>query len=134
MPCYPRRHQFPRPWAPSIPYKGLADLLFTPTFSDEGSADFFSNIGFWWIEGKPRITAEQLQSNLFDYYRGLSQDFAQEGKLTVDLSRVSVALKQQGELFRGDISTYSFTGKLILLHGGRGHSTVFRLRSHRHLL
>ncbi len=57
-----------------------------------------------------------MQSNLFDYYRGLSQDFAQEGKLTVDLSRVSVTLKEEGGLFRGDISTYSFTGKLILLH------------------
>jgi membrane-associated protease RseP (regulator of RpoE activity) len=110
------RHQFPLPWAPSIRYQGLADLLFTPSFSDESSPDFFSYIGFWWIEGKPRITAEQLQSNLFDYYRGLSQDFAHEGKLTVDLSRVSVTLKQEGELFRGDISTYSFTGKLILLH------------------
>lgn len=110
------RHQFPLPWAPSIRYKGLADLLFTPTFSDESSPDFFSYIGFWWIEGKPRMTAEQLQSDLFDYYRGLSQDFAQEAKLTVDLSRVSVTLKQEGGLFRGDIATYSFTGKLILLH------------------
>ena len=110
------RHPFPLPWAPSIHYKGLADLLFTPSFSDENSADFFSYIGFWWTEGKPHITAEQLRSNLFDYYRGLSQDFAQEGKLTVDLSRVSVTLKQEGDLFRGDISTYSFTGKLILLH------------------
>ncbi len=35
------RHQFPLPWAPSIPYKGLADLLFTPAFSDESSPDFF---------------------------------------------------------------------------------------------
>src|SRR5258708_14841107 len=84
------RHEFPLPWAPSIRYKRLADLLFTPSFADESSPDFFSYIGFWWIEGKPKITAEQLQSNLFDYYRGLSQDFAQEGKLTVDLSRVSV--------------------------------------------
>lgn len=110
------RHQFPLPWAPSIHYKGLADLLFAPSFSDESSSDFFSYIGFWWIGGKPHITAEQLQSNLFDYYRGLSQDFAEEGKLKVDLSRVSVSLKQEGTLLRGDIATYSFTGKLILLH------------------
>jgi membrane-associated protease RseP (regulator of RpoE activity) len=127
------RHQFPLPWAPSLPYHGLADLLFIPAFSDESSPDFFSYIGFWWIEGKPRITAEQLQRNLFDYYRGLSEDFAQEGKFTVDLSRVSVSLKTEGELFRGDVSTYSFTGKLIVLHtdatlrtcSGSDHSVVF---------
>lgn len=110
------RHEFPLEWAPSLPYKGLADLLFAPGFNDENSPEFFSYIGFWWIQGQPRIDAAQLQKDLLNYYRGLSDDFAKEAKFNADLNRVSVNLKETSGVFQGDISTYSGGGKLITLH------------------
>ena len=111
------RHRFPLPWAPSIPYHGLADLLFAPAFSDENSPDFFSYTGFWWIEGKPKIDAAGLRGQLLAYYRGLSEDFARGAKTTVDLDHVSVEIQPVAErTFRAEISTYSFAGKLITLH------------------
>jgi hypothetical protein len=114
------RHEFPLEWAPSIGYQGLADLLFTPGFNDENSPEFFSYIGFWWIDGKPRINATQLEKDLLAYYHGLSDDFTKDAKVNADLNRVSVSLKAEadssGEVLRGDITTYSMGGKLITLH------------------
>ncbi len=117
------RHLFPLEWAPSISYKGIEEIRFAPGFGDPALPDYFSYLYVWWINGKPEVTAKQLETDLAAYYRGLSEGFAQEGKFSFDASRIGATLAEpqqpvlrQQKLYRGDVTTYTNEGKAITMH------------------
>jgi len=62
---------FPFDFAPQIPYKGVEDLRFAPGWEDGASEEHWAYAYLWWLEGRPRLTAEKLQTHLQDYYNGL---------------------------------------------------------------
>ena len=65
------RFAFPFDFAPQIPYKGVEDLRFAPGWADGASEDHWAYAFLWWLEGKPQLTAEKLETHLQDYYNGL---------------------------------------------------------------
>src|SRR5208282_4890084 len=80
------RVPFPLPWAPTLPYHGFVDLLFAPNFDKTDSPEYHSYVIFESLEGTHLLSAEQLQSDMLAWYRGLAVERGQANKFTPDLS------------------------------------------------
>jgi hypothetical protein len=64
---------FPIGFAPTLPYKGLEELRFSPGMFKPGSEDFWTYAFVFWLEGEVPLTAERLNSDLKTYLEGLSR-------------------------------------------------------------
>lgn len=62
---------FPIGFAPSIPYKGIEDIRFTPGWAKKTSEEYWSYAFLWYLDGKVKIKASILDSNMKAYYTGL---------------------------------------------------------------
>jgi hypothetical protein len=65
------RFSLPPDFAPRIIYKGVEDLRFAPGWGDSTSEEYWSYAYLWWLDGKSKTNAEDLQENLKAYYNGL---------------------------------------------------------------
>ncbi|MEO5685129.1 MAG: hypothetical protein ABIQ88_20965 [Chitinophagaceae bacterium] len=65
------RFLIPIEFAPSIPYKGVEDIRFTPGWGSAKSEEYWSYAFLWYLEGKPAMTAKMIANNLNAYYTGL---------------------------------------------------------------
>jgi hypothetical protein len=138
------RTPFPLSWAPTLPYHGFVDLLFSPNFDHTDSPEYHSYVIFMSLEGTPKLSAEQLQSDMLTWFRGLAVERGGAYKFTPDLSKVSVTYKEDSaasrtlggaptRAFSGTATIYDTHGKIITLNSevrmisgcGTSNNTVF---------
>ena len=138
------RVSFPLPWAPTLPYHGFVDLFFSPNFDQTDSPEYHSYVIFMSLEGKHVLSAEQLQSDMLTWFRGLAVERGGANKFTPDLSKVSVTYKEDPapsptsggaatRAFSGTETIYDTHAKLITLNSevrmisgcGPSNNTVF---------
>ena len=138
------RVPFPLPWAPTLPYHGFVDLFFSPNFNRTDSPEYHSYVIFMSLEGTPMLSAEQLQSDMLTWFRGLAVERGGAYKFTPDLSKVSVTYKEDSaslqtfggaaaRAFSGTETIYDTHGKIITLNSevrmisgcGTSNNTVF---------
>jgi PDZ domain-containing protein len=138
------RTPFPLPWAPKLPYHGFVDLFFSPNFDQTDSPEYHSYVIFMSLEGKQVLSAEQLQSDMLTWFRGLAVERGGTYKFTPDLSKVSVTYKEDSapprtiggtatRAFNGTETIYDTHGKIITLNSkvrmisgcGTSNNTVF---------
>jgi PDZ domain len=121
------RYKFPLPWSPAISHQGLEDLAFAPNFADQSSPDYHSYLILWWLDGAPQITAEQLQTDMVVYFRGLAEQRGRNNHFVPDLSKISAEYNEAGQkpqtlggmparVFRGAVTIYDTHGSVIKLH------------------
>jgi hypothetical protein len=121
------RVPFPLPWAPTLPYHGFVDLLFAPNFDKTDSPEYHSYVIFESLEGTHLLSAEQLQSDMLAWYRGLAVERGQANKFTPDLSKVSVMFQEDSarspalgrsaaRAFSGTAAIWDTNGKIITLN------------------
>jgi len=121
------RTPFPLAWAPTLPYHGFVDLYFSPNFDKIDSPEYHSYVIFMSLEGTHMMTAEQLQSDMLTWYRGLAVERGGANQFTPDLSKVSVTFQEEGapprkvggtaaRAFRGTAAFYDTHGKIIELN------------------
>ena len=110
------RVPFPLPWAPTLPYYGFVDLFFSPNFDQTDSPEYHSYVIFMSLEGKHVLSAEQLQSDMLTWYRGLAVQRGGTYKFTPDLSKVSVTYKEDSAPSQtfGGTTTRAFSGTAII--------------------
>jgi hypothetical protein len=65
------RFLVPIEFAPSIPYKGVEDIRFTPGWGNVKSEEYWTYAFLWYLDDKPAMTAEIVADNLKAYYTGL---------------------------------------------------------------
>ena len=65
------RFAIPIEFAPSIGYKGVEDIRFSPGWGDVTSDTYWSYAFLWYLDGKPAITQPIIAANLQAYYAGL---------------------------------------------------------------
>ena len=58
------RFLIPISFAPKIPYKGVEDIRFTPGWGKAESADYWSYVFLWYLDGQQKITAKIVENNL----------------------------------------------------------------------
>jgi len=138
------RTPFPLSWAPTLPYHGFVDLFFSPNFDQTDSPEYHSYVIFMSLEGKQMLSAEQLQSDMLTWFRGLAVERGAANKFTPDLSKVSVTYKEDSapsrtlggaatRAFSGTETIYDTHGKIITLNSevrmisgcGTSNNTVF---------
>lgn len=121
------RWNFPLPWAPKLPYRGVEDLFYAPNFANANFPEYHSYLFFWWIEGAKTFTAEQLQQDMLVYYRGLAEERGKNYSFTPDLSKVTTEYRIDPQTsqalgasavtsFRGTVAIYDTHGKIITLN------------------
>ena len=65
------RFLIPISFAPKIPYRGVEDIRFTPGWGKAESADYWSYVFLWYLDGQHKLTAKIVENNLKKYYSGL---------------------------------------------------------------
>jgi len=137
------RYNFPLPWSPALTLKGFEDLYFAPGFDDIQSPEYHSYLFFWWLDGKQKITAAELESDMVIYFRGLAEQRGRNNGFKPDLSQTAAQYGESADgpsslggvparRFIGTVTLYDRHGKLISLHSevtssysADGHTAVF---------
>jgi hypothetical protein len=110
---------FPLEFAPSLPYRGVEEVRFSPHFFDAKADTYFSYSFAWIIEGGPPIAPEQLASDVRTYFFGLMHAVGREKHKTYLESSFSAQVEADGPRYRGVVN--------IVDAFGDGHAVVLRL-------
>jgi len=121
------RYVFPLPWWPKIPYKGFEDVFFSPNFDQTDSPEYHSFLFFLWLDGEHLLNAEQLQSDVLAYFRGIAEERGRNYGFTPDLAKVSANYTEDAttsptfggaaaRAFSGKINIWDTHGKIIALN------------------
>ena len=121
------RYDFPLPWAPSINYRGVEDVAFSPNFDFTDSPEYHSYVFFWWLKGETTINSKQLESDMVTYFRGLAEQRGKNNGFEPDPSKVSASYSADpagpsmwggiaANSFRGTVNIYDTHGKIINLN------------------
>ena len=103
------RFLIPIEFAPSIPYKGVEDIRFTPGWGKAGTEEYWSYAFLWYLDEKPEITAKIVAENLKAYYTGLVGRNIVPRKIPADkIFPVKTEIKATKTAV-GDLKTFSGT-------------------------
>jgi hypothetical protein len=86
------RFSMPPAFAPAITYKGFEELRFAPGMFKKDSIDYFAYAFIASIDSVRDISQKDIQVYLQRYYKGLCSQVAKDNKLTVDTSKITVAI------------------------------------------
>jgi len=103
------RFLIPISFAPSINYKGVEDIRFTPGWANIKTDEYWTYAFLWWLDGTVNFDATIIASNLKAYYAGLAKanNVAAEKQLPVKTTF------KQTKTEKGDLKT--FTGSIEMV-------------------
>ena len=100
------RFLIPIEFAPQIPYKGVEDIRFTPGWGHVNSDEYWSYAFLWYLEDKPEINEEIVETNLRAYYTGLvGRNIAPRKIPNEKLFPVKTTIKRV-KTVKGDLKTF----------------------------
>ena len=106
------RFLIPISFAPSIPYKGVEDIRFTPGWAKKTTNEYWSYAFLWYLDGTPHFDARTIENNLKAYYTGLIKVNTDSAKITDKLFPVTSSIKSR-TTEKGDLKT--FEGSVTML-------------------
>jgi len=106
------RFLIPISFAPSIPYKGVEDIRFTPGWAKKTTNEYWSYAFLWYLDGKVALDAKTIENNLKAYYTGLIKVNSDSSKIADKLFPVKSSIKP-GTTEKGDLKT--FEGSVTML-------------------
>lgn len=106
-------HPFPLDFAPGIPYKGFADVLFPPQWGDASSNQFWSYMGIWRLTDAPPINDTSLTRVIEQYYTGLARKPRQGNTAPGDSTTVAIAKVTKIKTDSADTATYEATANIF---------------------
>lgn len=113
------RFLIPIGFAPSIPYKGIEDIRFTPGWSKKETNEYWSYAFLWYLDGTPKFDSKTLEKNLITYYTGLFNINTDKTKIdTTNLLQVTASIEKivtdKGDLntFQGTVNMNDYMTKL----------------------
>jgi hypothetical protein len=106
------RFLIPISFAPSIPYKGVEDIRFTPGWAKKTTDEYWSYAFLWYVDGTPTFDANTIENNLKAYYSGLIKVNTDPAKIADKLFPVTSSIKPRST-GKGDLKT--FEGSVTML-------------------
>lgn len=106
------RFLVPPSFAPSISYKGVEDIRFTPGWAKSGSDEYWSYVFLWYLDGKPVLTAAGLEKDMKAYYTGLIEVNSDSARLA---SEPPISVHTKFKLDQSSGAQSSFTGTVTML-------------------
>lgn len=103
------RFLIPIGFAPSIPYKGIEDIRFTPGWAKKETNEYWSYAFLWYLDGTPKFDSKTLEKNLIAYYTGLFNFNTDKTKIdTTNLIQVTASIEKI-VTEKGDLNTFQGT-------------------------
>ena len=99
------RFLIPISFAPSIPYKGVEDIRFTPGWAKKTSNEYWSYSFLWYLDGTQEFNASRIENNLKAYYTGLIKVNTDSAKIADKLFPVTSSVKAR-RTEKGDLKTF----------------------------
>ena len=106
------RFLIPISFAPSIPYKGVEDIRFTPGWAKKATNEYWSYAFLWYLDGTVALDAKTIENNLKAYYTGLIKVNSDSSKIADKLFRVTSSIRSRNTE-KGDLKT--FEGSVTML-------------------
>jgi hypothetical protein len=112
------RADFPLPWAPTLRHTGLEELFFAPDFDNPDSKQYHTFAFFLWIAGEFPESSANVQSELHEYFLGVSSQRATSRNFVFDPSQVTVTVEKTEAPGRylAEVKLYDTRGQVIALH------------------
>jgi hypothetical protein len=84
---------FPLDFAENLPLTGLEELRFAPGMFKPEQPGYWSYAFVWWLEGKPALTAIELQDHLYNYFVGLTTAVGKDKNFVLQRSRFATQMQ-----------------------------------------
>ncbi len=112
------RFLVPPSFAPSIQYKGVEDIRFTPGWSKIESNEYWSYAFLWFLDAVKTFDSKTLEKNLTAYYTGLFNINTDKSKIdATKLIQVKVSInlkkaeKEDNNTFKGVVRMNDYMTK-----------------------
>ena len=89
------RFALPPAFAPNFPFKGAEELRFSPGMFNKDSTDYFTYAFVAQLDGTTSILKDNIRNYLLDYFKGLCNSTANDRKLVIDTSKISVSIEKK---------------------------------------
>ena len=89
------RFTLPPVFAPGFPYKGAEELRFSPGMFNKDSTDYFTYCFVAQLDNTATISQDDVRNYLLEYFKGLCSSTAGERKLSIDPSKITVAIEKK---------------------------------------
>ena len=111
------RFLIPISFAPSIQYKGVEDIRFTPGWAKKTTSEYWSYAFLWYLDGKVEFDAKTIGNNLKAYYTGLIKVNTDSSKIADKLFPVTSSVKSRAtekedlKTFEGSVTMLDYMSK-----------------------
>ena len=97
--------RFPLPpvFAPNIPFRGVEELRFAPGMFKKDSTDYFTYAFVAQLDSTISISQNGVRNYLLNYFTGLCRSTANDRKLGIDTSKITVYIEKKKGLPRSEI-------------------------------
>ena len=99
------RFLIPISFAPSIPYKGVEDIRFTPGWAKKTTTEYWSYAFLWYLDSTPTFDTKTIENNLKAYYTGLIKVNSDSSKIADKLFPVTSSIRPR-TTEKGDLKTF----------------------------
>jgi hypothetical protein len=89
------RFALPPVFAPDFPYKGAEELRFSPGMFNKDSTSYFTYCFVAQLDNTATISQDNIRNYLLEYFKGLCSSTASDRKLSVDTSKITVAIEKK---------------------------------------
>ena len=111
------RFLIPISFAPSIPYKGVEDIRFTPGWAKKTTNEYWSYAFLWFLDGTITLDSKTIENNLKAYYTGLIKVNSDSSKIADKLFPVRSSIKSRStekedlKTFEGSVTMLDYMSK-----------------------
>ena len=111
------RFLIPISFAPSILYKGIEDIRFTPGWAKKTTNEYWSYAFLWYLDGTVTLDARTIENNLKAYYTGLIKVNSGSSKIADKLFPVTSSIKSRTaekkdlKTFEGSVTMLDYISK-----------------------
>ena len=100
------RFLIPIGFAPTIHYKGVEDIRFTPGWAKKETNEYWSYAFLWYLDGSPKFDSKTIEKILKAYYKVLFNINTYKFKIdTTKLIQVTASIEKKASDY-GDLKTF----------------------------
>ena len=107
------RFLIPIAFAPSIQYRGVEDIRFTPGWSKKDTKEYWSYAFLWYLDSTYKFNSAIIEKNLIAYYTGLANANVDKSKVDIDKLVTIKASVKKLRLEKPDAQTFEGSVEIL---------------------